>query len=154
MIPNLIKIRGIDAKDLNHMAEQLRDGLCPVSAMVYEKESFALLVNRFCWNHQESHKNKPIYYRSHMGLLFLHVENVQHKGFKQQGEHRILNLLHINEEKADEHIWINLIFSSGHEIRIGVKKIEAYLSDLHDPWPTRSKPTHLHEHLEQMSTNY
>ena len=152
MIPSdkLIKMRARDANDLNHIAEQLRDGLCPIIAMVYEKNTFTLLVNRFCWNHHDIHEGKPLYYRSHMGLLFLHVKNVQRKGFEQHGSQRILNLLHIHIEKADSNNFVHLVFSGGHEIRLEVEKLDTYLSDLHEPWPTRSKPTHLHEHLEEM----
>ncbi|MCX7342692.1 MAG: DUF2948 family protein [Proteobacteria bacterium] len=151
MIPSdkLIKMRAIDESDLNHIAEQLRDGICPLVAMVYEKDSFTLLVNRFCWNHQDVVGGKPMYYRSHMGLLFLHVKNVQRKGFEQHGDKRILNLLHIHTESTSDSNWVHLIFSGDHEIRLEVEKLETYLSDLHDPWPTRSKPTHLHEHLEE-----
>ena len=151
MIPSdkLIKMRAIDDNDLNHISEQLRDGLCPLIAMVYEKNSFTLLVNRFCWNHQDSIANQPMYYRSHMGLLFLHVKNVQRKGFEQYSSERILNLLHINTQ-VDDSTWVHLVFSGNHEIRLEVEKLETYLSDLHDPWPTRSKPTHLHEHLSEM----
>ena len=153
MIPSdkLIKMRAIDADDLNQISEQLRDGLCPLVAMVYEKNSFTLLVNRFCWNHQDIIDEKPMYYRSHMGLLFLHVKKVQRKGFEQHTDQRILNLLHVRVKETGKAQWVHLIFSGNHEIRLHVEKLETYLSDLHDPWPTRSKPTHLHEHLEEVA---
>lgn len=153
MIPShkMIKMRALDADDLNHIAEQLRDGLCPIIAMVYEHESFTLLVNRFCWNHEDKHEEKPLYYRSHVGLLFRHVKNVQRKGFEQHTSERILNLLHIHITEKANNMWIHLVFSKGHEIRLHVERLEAYLSDLHDPWPTRSKPMHLHEHIEALA---
>jgi hypothetical protein len=119
-------------------------------AMVFEKESFTLLVNRFCWNHADNHEGKPLHYRSHVGLLFRHVKNVQRKGFEQHTQERILNLLHIHVKEKGKTSWIYLMFSAGHEIRLEAKKLEVYLSDLHDPWPTRSKPMHLHEHIEEM----
>ncbi len=152
MIPNnkLIKMRGRDLHDLNHIAEQLRDGLCPTIAMVYEKDSFTLLVNRFCWNHHDTHEGQPLYYRSHLGLLFCQVKNVQRKGFEQHGDQRILNLLHLHVEEEAGNTWVHLVFSHNCEIRLEVEKLDAYLSDLHEPWPTRSKPTHLHEHLAEM----
>lgn len=153
MIPNdkLIKMRAVDADDLNHISEQLRDGLCPIVAMVYERKSFTLLINRFCWNHQDIVDDRPMYYRSHIGLLFMHVKNVQRKGFEQHTEQRILNLLHIHIKEIDQEKWVHLLFSGNHEIRLQVEKLETYLSDLHDPWPTRSKPTHLHEHLAEIA---
>lgn len=152
MIPvhKMIKMRALDANDLNHMAEQLRDGLCPLISMVHEKESFTLLINRFCWNHEDKHEDKPLYYRSHVGLLFRHVQKVQRKGFEQHSEDRILNLLHIHVKEEPKTTWVHLVFSKGHEIRLSVQKLEVYLSDLHDPWPTRSKPMHLHEHMEEL----
>ncbi len=151
MIPanKMIKMRALDASDLNHMAEQLRDGLCPMVSMVHEKNSFTLLINRFCWNHEDKHQREALHYRSHVGLLFRHVQKVQRKGFEQHSEDRILNLLHIHVKEEDS-TWVHLVFSKGHEIRLEVEKLEVYLSDLHDPWPTRSKPTHLHEHADEM----
>lgn len=152
MIPasKMIKMRALDTADLNHMAEQLRDGLCPIVAMVHEKNSFTLLVNRFCWNHEDKHEGKPLHYRSHVGLLFRHVQNVQRKGFEQHSQDRILNLLHIDVKETSKDTWVHLVFSKSYEIRLKVEKLEVYLSDLHDPWPTHSKPTHLHEHMEEM----
>lgn len=153
MIPanKMIKMRALDTTDLNHMAEQLRDGLCPMVTMVHEKNSFTLLVNRFCWNHEDKHEGMPLHYRSHVGLLFRHVQSVQRKGFEQHSaEDRILNLLHIHAKETPKGTWVHLVFSKGHEIRLKIEKLEVYLSDLHDPWPTRSKPTHLHEHITEM----
>ena len=146
MIPaiKMIKMRALDTTDLNHMAEQLRDGLCPMVTMVHEKNSFTLLVNRFCWNHEDKHEGKPLHYRSHVGLLFRHVQSLQRKGFEQHSQDRILNLLHIHVKETLRSTWVHLVFSKGHEIRLKIEKLEVYLSDLHDPWPTRSKPTNLH----------
>ncbi|MCE2716542.1 MAG: DUF2948 family protein [Pseudomonadota bacterium] len=154
MIPKhkMIKMRALDKDDLHHIAEQLRDGLCPILAMVHEKESFTLLVNRFCWNHEDKIEDETLHYRSHVGLLFRHVEKVQRKGFEQHSKERILNLLHIHLKEEKASTWVHLVFSKGCEIRLCVKKLEAYLSDLHDPWPTRSKPTHIHEHLEELAS--
>ncbi len=149
MIPKhkMIKMRALDATDLHHIAEQLRDGLCPILTMVHERESFTLLVNRFCWNHADKSDDKPLHYRSHVGLLFCHVQKVQRRGFEQHSKDRILNLLHIEIKEDTKSTWVHLVFSKHYEIRLLVKKLEVYLSDLHDPWPTRSKPTHLHEHI-------
>lgn len=149
MIPHhkKIKMRALDENCLNHMAEQLRDGLCPMITMVHEHNTFTILINRFCWNHEDTHKGEDLYYRSHVGLLFRHVKTVQRKGFDQHSADRILNLLHIHVEKDTKRQWIHLIFSKGYEIRVEIEKFEVYLSDLHDPWPTRSKPAHIHEHV-------
>lgn len=153
MIPSHKKMimKAMDADSLNHMAEQLRDGLCPVSAMIYEKKTFSLLVNRFCWNHEEEHKNKKIYFRAHVGLMFMHVLAVESKGIDLKNKWKILNLLHIKTEKHEDFIYINLIFSGDNDIRIKVAKLEVYTKDLHDAWPTQQKPTHIHEHIEGYS---
>lgn len=82
MIPQhkMIKMRALDTTDLHHIAEQLRDGLCPIMAMVHERESFTLLVNRFCWNHEEKADGTLLHFRSHVGLLFRHVQKSSAKG--------------------------------------------------------------------------
>lgn len=146
-----IKMRALDKQGLLHIAEQLRDGLCPLVSMVYEKNTFTMLVNRFCWNHEDVHENNPLYFRAHLGLMFMHVVDVEKKGFDHHDKSLILNLLHLEIEEGDEFQIINLLFSNHCDIRIKVKKIEVYTSDLHEAWPTKQKPTHLHEHLEQMA---
>lgn len=153
MIPKhkMIKMRALDAADLHHIAEQLRDGLCPILTMVHEHETFTLLVNRFCWNHEDKFDDEPLHYRSHVGLLFRYVQKVQRKGFEQHSKDRIFNLLHIEVKEEAKNTWVHLVFSKNYEIRLQVEKLEAYLSDLHDPWPTRSKPMHLHEHIEAIT---
>lgn len=133
---------------LHHIAEQLRDGLCPIASMIFEKNTFSLLVNRFCWNHEDQKDKNVIYFRAHLGLLFKNVTKVTCKGFKNTEKWKILNLLHINTTKQNNEFVIDLLFSNHCDIRIHVSEIEVFTRDLHEAWPTLKKPTHIHEHLE------
>ncbi len=153
MLPNhkKIKVLAKSEEDLYHISLQLKEGICPISAMVYEKNTFSLLVNRFCWNHQSSHMGTPLYCRANMGLLFCHVTHVMNRGFHQfpkdsKPRDNMLNLLHIDVSKAKKGYELKLIFSHDKQMLVQVSKIEVYLNDLHDGWPTWQKPTHLYEH--------
>lgn len=147
-----LRLLANDHEDLTIIAAHLQDALLPLVSMVYEPKNstFTLLANRFCWEYPAiEHEGTPMYHRVHSGLCFRNVEKVHHRGFHRKGNTRILNLLTLQATKGDS---INLICSEGHEIRLKTNDLHCHLGDLHHPWPTRKKPTHLYEHIEQMQS--
>ncbi len=168
-----LKLVADDGDHLVHFSTFLQDGLCPKTSMNFDPENhtFSLLVNRFCWEMTEhSHLHDEHYFRVHCGLKFFHVSNVYKRNFHQSSRNRVLNLLSIQidereEEKQtegqieerikgrikeqNEAISIRLLFSGDREIDIQVLAIESTLADFHHPWPTKKKPMHIHEHLEE-----
>lgn len=139
-----------DEEDLTILAAHLQDALLPLASMVYEPKNatFTLLANRFCWERPPlDHEGGPLYHRVHSGLCFRNVDKVRHRGFERKGATRILNLLTVKAQKTDA---IHLVCSGNNEIRIETKNLHCHLGDLHQPWPTRKKPTHVYEHIEQM----
>jgi hypothetical protein len=80
------------------------------------------------------------------------VQNVQRHGFDQHGDVRTLNLLTIDAkhpQNTDEgHALMH--FSDGGSIKVDFDKLHCKLGDMHEPWPTRNKPIHIHEHLENL----
>jgi Protein of unknown function (DUF2948) len=145
-----LKLLAKDLEDLQILAAHLQDSLMPLVAMVYEPSDkmFTLLANRFCWEHPGiEHEGAPLYHRVHTGVCFHNVGAVRHKGFSRKGEQRTLNLLTMHGENKGG---IHMVFSEGHEIRVETEDLRLYMGDLHVPWPTRSRPTHLHEHLDQL----
>lgn len=148
MVKNFKPLRLLaqDSKDLEVLSAHLQDALLPLSAMVYEpkNETFTILANRFCWEHHPvNHENEPMYHRIHSGLHFKNVENVHYQGFHRQGETQMLNFLTL---KANEDS-IQLVCAEGNDIRIQTKNFHCQLGDVHQPWPTRKKPMHIHEHI-------
>lgn len=145
-----LRLLAKDTGDLTILATHLQDAVLPLMSMVYEPKNatFTLLANRFCWEHPPiDHEGAPMYHRVHSGLCFRNVSSVHHRGFHRKGNTRILNLLSLHANKGEA---IHLICSGNNEIRINTKKLHCHLGDLHHPWPTRKKPTHIYEHIEQM----
>lgn len=145
-----LRLLARDTEDLTILAAHLQDALLPFVSMVYEPKNatFTMLANRFCWEHPPlDHEGEPMYHRVHAGLCFRNVEKVRHRGFQQKGTPRILNLLTLHAKNNEA---IHLIGSGNQEIRVETKNLHCHLNDLHQPWPTRKRPTHIYEHIEAM----
>lgn len=145
-----LRLLAKDEEDLNIVSAHLQDALLPLASMVFEpkKGKFTILANRFCWEHPSlDHEGKPMYHRVHSGIAFSNVETVHYRGFHRKKSPEILNLLALQSNKGEA---IHLICSRDHEIRIKTKDLHCHLGDIHHPWPTRNKPTHLHEHIEEL----
>lgn len=145
-----LRLLARDEEDLQILVAHLQDSLMPLSAMIYDRptQTFTVLANRHCWEHApHHHEGEDLYHRVHSGLCFRGVQEVHRRGFEHHGPVRQLNFLTtlLNPEKNA----INLVFSAGHEIRLKLDTIHCHLGDLDYPWPTRKRPMHIHEHIEQ-----
>lgn len=144
-----LKLIAKDLEDLQIIAAHLQDSLLPLISMSYNPKTkiFRVLANRFCWEHGEkTYGDESTYFRTHSGVEFHNVTRVLHKNFDFKGEQRtynLLTLLHPDEQS------IHLVFSGDSEIRIEMDEMHVLLGDIHHPWPSRKKPTHLHEHVEE-----
>ncbi len=145
-----LRLLARDLEDLTILSTHLQDALLPLTSMVYEPKNatFTMLANRFCWEHPPvDHEGEPMYHRVHSALSFKNVGTVHHRGFQCKGNMRTLNLLAVQATPSHA---IHLICSGDNEIKIETKDIHCHLGDLHHPWPTRKKPTHLYEHIEAL----
>ncbi len=143
-----LKFLAQDHQDLQIVAAHLQDALLPITAMVHDTKTstFCLLAKRFCWEHEEMHhEGQPLYHRVHSGICFMNVKSVHHRGFDLMSKKRVLNLMTMHSDGAT----IHMVFSGENEIRIEVDKLHCHVGDLHHPWPTRKRPVHLFEHVEQ-----
>jgi hypothetical protein len=144
-----LRLLAKDLEDLQILVAHLQDALMPLTTMVYDRSSktFTLLANRHCWEHPpQVHEGQDLHHRVHSGVCFREVQGVHHKGFHHHGPVRQLNFL-TALHKAQEN-YLHLVFSAGHEIRLAIDKIHCHLGDIDYPWPTRNKPMHIHEHVE------
>ncbi len=146
-----LKLIAKDLEDLQILAAHLQDALLPLISINYDSKAkeFTTLTNRFCWEHEPiEHEGSPLYHRVHSGLTIHNVKRVLYKGFDQHGKHQTLNLLTIHGEKPGA---LHMVFSEGHEIRLEIDELHCHLGDVQQPWPTRHKPKHIHEHIEELS---
>jgi hypothetical protein len=143
-----LRLLAKDPEDLMILSAHLQDALLPVVSMVYEPKgsTFSVLANRFCWEHPPiDHEGAPLYHRVHTGICFHNVDKVYHHGVKRKEE--ILNLLMI---KSDLPSSVHLIFSGDNQIRIDTKDFHCHMGDVQEPWPTRHRPVHIYERLEEL----
>lgn len=86
----------------------------------------------------EDAEARPVYHRTHAGLVFDKVRGVSTRNIDLQDKAHFLNLLTIATWPKE----IILYFSQGGEIRLQVSEIRCHMKDLSEPWPTFARPEH------------
>ncbi|HSR55240.1 MAG TPA: DUF2948 family protein [Alphaproteobacteria bacterium] len=152
-----LKLRAVDEDDLAVLGAFLQDALVPVQDMCFleDERRFVIVANRFCWENlqpaadggeegeaePQAEASAPAYERVHCGITIEHVNRVQARGFTPGSEAdkgRLLEMLTIMPEDGA----LTLHFSGGAAVRIEADRIEAFVQDLGDPWPTLWRPRH------------
>ncbi|MDX1484005.1 MAG: DUF2948 family protein [Alphaproteobacteria bacterium] len=166
-----LKLRAVDQEDLEVLSACLQDALVPVQDMRFLKDErrFVMVANRFCWENlggtaeqddtregtaDDAPDNAPdnaqegtqtakagAFERVHCGITFEHVSHVQARGFSpgaaaDQG--RLLEVLAILVEDGA----LTVVFSGGAAVKLEVDKVEAFVQDMGEPWPTLWRPRH------------
>jgi hypothetical protein len=134
-----LKLLARDVEDLAVISAILQDALIPVSEMAYvpEERRFALVANRFRWEHTPTaptHKRE----RRLVGVSVGGGTAVRRRGFGLSERDRILVLLAIRSVPGA----LQLDFAGGASIRLEAEDIQCHLDDLSEPWPTRWQPRH------------
>jgi hypothetical protein len=134
-----LKLRAVDADDLQVISAILQDALVPVAETAYlpDERRFVLVANRFRWE-PGIDGIRHEFERTLTGLCIDNVLNVQRRGFSPAEGDRILALLALGVEGSA----LTLHFAGGSAIRIEVEEISCRLDDLGEPWPTRWRPRH------------
>ncbi len=161
-----LRIKAIDAEDLQVVAAVLQDALISVGDMDFlaNEHRFILVANRFKWENCSDDVGLPeivgtpnpvtatsdgngrdatlepcrTYERVHCGLCFEGVEHVRARGINRQDRGRILELLHIEREPAA----VVLLFAGDTAVRLEGASIVCRVEDFGDPWPTTWRPNH------------
>jgi hypothetical protein len=149
-----LKVKVVDQEDLNIFSLAMQDSLCPFESIIFEKDTFTFLANRFCWELEKDADPTlgETYHRVHCGICVMNVSKVLHNGVDNFGidEQKILNLLTVRFETKGTQNFLRLIFSNDFEMQIYVSNLDIYTNDFHHPWPTKNRPMHLHEHMQEM----
>jgi hypothetical protein len=138
-----LRLRAEDADDLAIVSACVQDALVAVRDLTYDRAAatFTLVVNRFRWEGQSDALNGiPPFERTHAALTVTGVRRVSYRGFRRKDEDRILSLLAIRA--GDKPGTIDLEFSAGAAVQIGVDGINVRVTDIGEPWPTAWQPDH------------
>jgi hypothetical protein len=138
----LLRLRAEDADDLAVISAVVQDALISVKDLTYERAEgrFTLVANRFRWEGQPQDADGAAFERRLCAVSFASVEGVSYRGFRRRDDERILSLLAIRPgEKAGT---IDLEFSGGATLRLGVSAILVHATDIGEAWPTAWQPDH------------
>jgi hypothetical protein len=141
-----LRLKAEDAEDLEIISAHLQDAIARVGDIAYlpSKRRFALVFNRFMWEDlQGGDKAKSSYRRVRAGLHFDSVLGVKSQNIRQDAKDAVLELLSVRfDPAADAAGSVTLVFSGGGAIRLSVECLDAEISDISEPWSTKSKPGH------------
>jgi hypothetical protein len=133
-----------DADDLGVISALLQDAVAKVGDFAYlpKDRRFAFVANRFLWE-CAGPKQKSAPGRARAGCHFDDVLSAQQMRIRADAADAVLELLSIRfEPGADGGGVILLDFAGGGAIRLDVESVNAQLSDIAGPWPTRLTPKH------------
>ena len=108
------------------------------------RKQFALVANRFDWEHSENGRadGEP-FLRRRTGLHFNQVTAARAQNIRQGENDAVLELLSITFEPAEAPSGtIALTFAGGGTLKLDVECIEAQMSDMGAVWETTHKPEH------------
>ncbi|MEL7491327.1 MAG: DUF2948 family protein [Pseudomonadota bacterium] len=139
-----LRLKVEDARDLSLLSASLQDAVAKLGdfAWLPQERRFAFVANRFVWECAVDRKHGP-FARVRAGAHFDDVMSVRQINLRLDVKDAVVELLAIRfEEGEDGGGDILLDFAGGGSVKLTVESINAALSDLSDPWRTRSKPEH------------
>jgi len=135
---NTLKLIAQDDEQLTIISSLAQDSIIKSNEMGYDKKTkrFALLMNRY--RHEEENPS-----RIRTAIHFDFVDSLKSVGIDKETNDEILVLLAIRfEVKSKPSGSIFLEFSNNKSITFDVESIEAFLTDMGEPWKIRNKPVH------------
>ena len=135
---NILKLIAQDDEQLTILSSLAQDSIIKSNEMGYDKKNkrFALLMNRY--RHEEENPS-----RIRTAIHFDYVESVKSVGIDKESKDEILVLLAIRFEiKSKPSGSIFLEFSNNKSISFDVESIEAFLTDMGEPWKISNRPDH------------
>lgn len=141
-----LNLIGADEKDLEVISAVLQDAVAKVGDIAWlpQQRRFAFVANRFVWESAANNSRGP-FARVRAGVHFDDVLSVQRQNIRATAHDAVLNLLSVTIDtptQDNEPRQIDLVFAGGGAIRLTVEAINAEITDISDPWVTKSKPQH------------
>jgi hypothetical protein len=135
---NTLKLIAQDDEQLTIISSLAQDSIIKTNEMGYDKKTkrFALLMNRY--RHEEENPS-----RIRTAIHFDYVDSVKSVGIDKETNDDILVLLAIRfEGKSKPSGSIFLEFSNNKSITFDIESIEAFLTDMGEPWKIPNRPVH------------
>ena len=139
-----LRLMAGDKEDLDVLSAVLQDAIAKLGDFAYvsAERRFAFVANRFVWESAGGRKTGP-FLRVRAGVHFDDVMSVQFQHLKADAKDAVVEILSLRFEEGEDGAGVLLIdLAGGGAIRLEVESVNAYLSDISDPWRTRSRPDH------------
>jgi hypothetical protein len=153
--PKALRLTAMDREGLHVMSACIQDSLTRISQIAFQRRErrFVLTANRYMWEHDReagaAGQGDDLHYRIRTGVHFNGVLGVQSQGLMQQNLDGLMALLSVEVEGDDDdsgegagNLFLTLVFAAGARIRLEVECIDCVLTDMDEPWATRSRPDH------------
>lgn len=133
-----------DENDLEVISACLQDAIAKLGDFSYiaAERRFVFVANRFVWEVAGDRKAGP-FLRVRAGIHFDDVLTVQFQNLRTDARDAVVELLSmrfIPWEDGTGSVLFDL--AGGGAIRLEVESINAFLTDMTEPWRTRSRPQH------------
>ena len=139
-----LRLMAGDAEDLKVLSAVLQDAVAKLGdfAFLPAERRFAFVANRFVWENAVDRRTGP-FTRVRAGTHFDDVKSAKFQNLKTDAKDAVVELLAVRFEPGEDGAGeIVLDFAGGGGVRLAVESVNAYLSDISDPWRTRAKPKH------------
>ncbi|MBL4618763.1 MAG: DUF2948 family protein [Marinicaulis sp.] len=139
-----LRLMAGDIEDLGVISACLQDAVAKLGdfAWLPDERRFAFVANRFVWECAVDRRTGP-FVRVRAGAHFDDVTAVKFLHLRTDAKDAVVELLSIRFEPGEDGGGeIIFDFSGGGIVRLEVESINAYMSDISDPWRTRAKPKH------------
>jgi hypothetical protein len=143
-VTNFLRLAALDVEDLKILSAYVQDAVVQAGDIEFlaKEQRVILVMNRFVWEKPQGFLRKS-YERRRAVLHFDRVRSAARSGFDGSRPEQVLSLLAITFTPTETPAGtIELHFSGGAGLRLGVECIEAQLTDLGSAWETRQKPVH------------
>ena len=144
----VLSLRCEKDQDIKVISSLLQDSLVSNADIYFERtqKTFAFIANRFCWERVSSKNFGSSYYRVLSGINIQNVISVKQKNLIQKKNNEttlFYNLLTIEYDSVSNEI--TLIFSQGISVKLNISKLNLFIRDLNEPYPTKQIPEHFVE---------
>lgn len=139
-----LRLMAGDAEDLGIVSAVLQDAVAKLGdfAFLPAERRYAFVANRFLWECAADRKNGP-FARVRAGVHFDDVKSAQFQNLRTDAKDAVVELLAIKFEPGEDGVGVIVLdFAGGGAVRLEVESVNAYLSDISEPWRTRAKPEH------------
>ncbi len=139
-----LHLMAADAEDLSVISAVLQDAVAKLGdfAFLPKKRRFAFVANRFLWECAGASRAGP-FARVRSGVHFDDVKSARFHHLRSDAKDAVVELLALRFIPGEDGAGvIELDFAGGGAVRLEVESVNAYLSDISEPWRTRAKPKH------------